>query len=828
MAVRLYSEFNSSNDILYRVEIHDSLFTGTASEFTVASDGFTLNYSGETDDIVSPIISSKCEISAYNNSDAFDDFLAVLNLHQEDRFFVRIYRKDKIKDAISNYERLCLIEGASIEDVDCVESTFLDLDSIDVNATVSENFGELFWTGVVMQDLVSVEDLHKPTLFKLTAVDGIGRLKEEDYPLITGESTILSFIQSAVNAIGTSDLFASDDIFLSTVVNIWDENQTYSLTSDVTSLTRFARILYRNVNEQGDVVYSKYLDILRELCIAFGARFYQRDGGFVFEQYLERAETIRRIHSYYKSGTKAFSIDISDDVSLNQTTEIGARLAGNEFNYLPAIKRVQVTFDQERVNNLLATELTFTDTTPRQDLGFVSSADNGRLQVNGELSYQLGGIPAGTISAFYRPVWRIELRVEDTSNPGTFYYLKREWLGGTGAQLYGPTTWTTTASYYDIDGGIALTGSGGLYLYAPIAVVTPALPVSGIAEIDVEFLNVYDRNNNVITVNPSYVETITSRKFQVAFLNDSGTLPDFTIRSSTNTDTNIKSSLVLDLGSVKLSDSLGLQDSIYVYDGADWVRSTGWRRGNSGIYTNLLALLTKEVLSLHAKPIERYNGDIVGAYSFGVRYFFEGGYWMPLGGSFHANDDLWSGEWFKIESDLSGLDFDDPISIGGGAEFSGRISSQQGIDEIINVTEIRASDSEVTGNSTVGGNFDVTGDTTVEDFTHNGSQIENIKNLTNSSGSSYDILPGDYMIFNTWSGGNGTSDINLPAAADNEGRLLRFKSDGTISSNTSINLNPVSGETIDGETSFSFNRDYDGVMLLAHNENWYIIQRKSK
>jgi len=84
------------------------------------------------------------------------------------------------------------------------------------------------------------------------------------------------------------------------------------------------------------------------------------------------------------------------------------------------------------------------------------------------------------------------------------------------------------------------------------------------------------------------------------------------------------------------------------------------------------------------------------------------------------------------------------------------------------------------------------------------------------------------MIFNRWSGSTGTARINLPSATHNQGRLLRFKSDGTIGSTTSIDLVPQSGELIDGESDFAFNRDYDGVMILAHNGDWYIIQRKAK
>ena len=61
--------------------------------------------------------------------------------------------------------------------------------------------------------------------------------------------------------------------------------------------------------------------------------------------------------------------------------------------------------------------------------------------------------------------------------------------------------------------------------------------------------------------------------------------------------------------------------------------------------------------------------------------------------------------------------------------------------------------------------------------------------------------------------------------------MIRFKSDSTIGSNTYVTLRPNpsdTGVTIDGETSDDFNRPYDGIMVLCHNSNWYIVQRKSK
>ena len=61
--------------------------------------------------------------------------------------------------------------------------------------------------------------------------------------------------------------------------------------------------------------------------------------------------------------------------------------------------------------------------------------------------------------------------------------------------------------------------------------------------------------------------------------------------------------------------------------------------------------------------------------------------------------------------------------------------------------------------------------------------------------------------------------------------MIRFKSDDTIGANTYATLRPNPGDTgvtIDGESSVDFNRSYDGIMVLCHNNQWFIVQRKSK
>ena len=89
----------------------------------------------------------------------------------------------------------------------------------------------------------------------------------------------------------------------------------------------------------------------------------------------------------------------------------------------------------------------------------------------------------------------------------------------------------------------------------------------------------------------------------------------------------------------------------------------------------------------------------------------------------------------------------------------------------------------------------------------------------------------DAIIFNTWTGPNGTGRIQLPVVAGNEGRVLRFKTDSSIAANKIIIIAPNvsdSGVTIDGASTYTLDRDYDGVSILCHASNWYIIQKKEK
>jgi len=464
--------------------------------------------------------------------------------------------------------------------------------------------------------------------------------------------------------------------------------------------------------------------------------------------------------------------------------------------------------------------------------------NNAQVNVNGNVYYSFiydgSGATVGT--DFYRAVFRLELKQEDVNNPGTYYYLKRDFQPSGNGQLYSATSWSTSASYYYFDAGEGKNNASGLNLASSFNIISPPLQVDGNATLDVEFYGLYKRNiNNVlIAVNApvNYTDTATINEVTALYLNNG--VPGTTVQvyTSTNGNTKVASNLTLDLGEVKVGDSQGLDGSFYIYNGTTWVPSTSWRRGNTGSYINLYKLLTKEVLSFYRNPVERYSGTILAPYTYGTRLVWDSKYYMPTSASYNAGFDEWSGEWFAIDADETDITVSEPVDLDPvDAGFVARISGQAGADEVIVGTELITDNAEVSNNTTVGGTLGVTGastlaTTSVGEFTTTDRVNVTLNEITGNPGGSESISARDHFNFISYSGANGNYTVNLPAAEN--GVIMRFKTDDTVLANKTITLQPQAGERIDAESTYSMDRSYDGITLLGKDSNWYIIQKKEK
>jgi hypothetical protein len=130
----------------------------------------------------------------------------------------------------------------------------------------------------------------------------------------------------------------------------------------------------------------------------------------------------------------------------------------------------------------------------------------------------------------------------------------------------------------------------------------------------------------------------------------------------------------------------------------------------------------------------------------------------------------------------------------------------------------------------------VVGGRAMQQSTNIGPLYHRVTLIEHSGGAIHEISSTDqtYVYMNTYvDSANGTGNIRLPRVAENEGRMFRFKSDGTISATKNYRLGLATDEQnagvrIDGQTTFAMDRDYDGIAVLCYDGQWYVIQRKSK
>jgi len=856
MAARLYAEFTSSYFIDYVIEFHDNEFTGAAQKIQVSGDGFQLNYSGQTDNIYSPIIGSSVNVGIVNQGEPhLLEYISLLKQYQQDRFAVVIYRGasarfiNNLSNVASLFEARVAADGGSVESPNCYKQDIIDLGgTFRYIPPISE---KLYWAGTIVQDLIEIEDVSNPATFSVQATDGISKLKDT----LCGTSFFRQFTNQFINAldqVGALAIYGATEPVLAVSCNWWAEEMTYDVDNNPLDELFADFHAFDTIDEQGVYTNKNWFEILSQMCTIFGLRFYYANGKYRLEQLFIRDNATFVEHNYQKDKTKIDNVVVSYERTIDQLSG-QARLAGNSFNYLPAVNDVSITLNQDPKAMKGVTWKNGVD--PDLAVGLVSSALQNQITLvfNHQIKLFLNvNINNNNIFA------KLKLNVElfDFNNNVT-YYLKRTYSGTT------PSTpvWTTTQSgsgyeilvgtFQEFSAQVTLGNTPDvIQIGGPTTIVTPKIPSDGDMTINWDFVGFVETNGSVrgLNIGNSSSYKMTLQSVDTSF----GSIQNQTTRiRAVSPNADINGLVSYELPETSIFTGQGERGSLVnQYDVGGLlikVPYSNWREGNSGSYIEIQKLVCQELLKLMDAPIEKYMGGMYSIHDFNERLEFDGREWIQLGGTFSANMDQWDGEWFAIAKAAITPTFDDVIIPTDNVDFgnvngsTGNVSFD-GIDAVnldTNILDVTTTanvgtdldvggDTGLTGRLDVTGSTTLTGDTTLNNMDHQGILIQEITDITNSANSTYDVGDTEYMMFNTWSGGNGTATINLPRAGDNEGRLLRFKSDGTIGANTSITLTPSSPDTIDGDPEFSFNRDFDGVMLLAHNSNWFIIQRKAK
>lgn len=941
MGIRLQSEFRTSKDDQYRIQIIDSAFNGTPTDVMLGGDGFTLTHDGETDAVYSPIVGSSVGLTIYNDDSAVDDFRTALLNAQDKQFSLRIerWKKPESRAYVDDYRNRVLNDGGTYEAGECVNDALLALgvgtesrsniwqqydedrvladggtyeggncvvDAINAlggSKTIPDEEFSVYWVGYIAQDLIEEADESKPRTIQLKATDGIGIVSTIEYEFTLAQANALSFkdvIVDILTSVEVNDLFESDETMFTSVVNWFANEHTYSTTLDPFANTKVDLKTFTTFTQDGGRLYSNALDVIREIAIIMGARFYFDNGSFRFEQISERDRLSIREFYYLNDGTANGTSEVSLDTLIDQDT---AHRSGGTFRYLPAVKSVTIVRELLSSANIIGRSVVFP--TDEIDVGLIPSVNNGRviLQMKSEIQTYISSVLQGTAT----PVFGVTIRLEPSDGSTTKYW-KNTINFPTKAPIFGSGSWSTTSDTYKWAAN-TISRSVSQKTITQHAMSTGPLPTDGEVFIDIEFEGFFDFgfDPTFIASPNSYAYNITLQTAQYENDNDPSAVVTSEYKAR-NTNPRLGSNISVDLGSTRLGDGAGAIGSLYVYNGTTWVPSTGWRADNTGSYVDISKLTTTEILALQSSVVHRYEGTIIGGGGFSNRLRFDSAYWLPMRSTLMANLDQLEVEVFNIARVIDDTIADEPtdtfsdalvanvpdyngeyinVSVGtiGGMDVDadektigpfketasgGEVEGDLNVTSNVTATDVDASGdvnatgavtaatadiagqldagdanvvdlssrninakgtADIAGDATLESDLEVQGDATTQGVTtQNGALVHDITDISHSDGSNYIVAASDHMMFNTWGGGgdNGTGTITLPLATNNEGRLLRFKSDDTISVNKTAVLVPSGSDTIDGASSYTMNRPYDGIMIVAHNDRWFIVQRKEK
>ena len=769
--IRLYAEFTDDLGTDYRVNIHDADFTGTAGTFKLGADGFVLTYTGNNEDRLQGVIGSELTFTLTEQTSIHTTFMDLLTTSAEQRFSVSVYK-----------------------DPDGVNSKY--------------------WFGVLYPEQVTRPYDYQPIQNTLTAADDLGNLQYVKHDS-TGGGDVPTLLLQCLNRTRATHLWSTDNFLY--YVN--DFKAVVYTGSNQLIDTGISNLSLGNPDSNGVDQYYSTFEILESLTKVFNARLFQSDGVWWFlplgAQKFDPTELT--VEGKQKDGTDITQQLFASDRPFNATLE---RLRGYQYSGLVPLKEVRRTRkyngNYPLIYDNLYTETEFGNTLEDTDVDYLQDTE---FLITGTFNYEYDGDGVATGDNI---VARVMLRF--LVKVGT-QYLQRDaqftettldfQLGALDdgvleytSHVYSNPQWTATPEYYEVVSYVFNRNEGG-EVTMPIVINTPALPSDQTGmDLTVTIVGIDEDgafDSNLVSTSAADFKISVLR----ADLLGNNALGDEVVFTATNSDTargEIDQGLCL-FGDGETQNADGV---IRVTVGVNAVPVTQWQSLNyTGTGVGINRLGVQEILAGQriSTPIQRgtvYGSDLKmwqtlddTAGDFALFQF-----------TFTARSVETELEAFLVARDATtvttaigdAIDVVDPITHNPGLGVTGAT-------EALNRTLLIGEDSY-------------------------GSRVQyRTATVTNRAGTTYNVRPIDYMIMNTWSGGNGASIIYLPLVADNEGRSIQFHSDGTIAANQYVSLRPNTGDTgvtIDGATSYDFNRAYDGVTILCHNSNWYLIQKKEK
>ncbi len=315
---RFELSLQSDNGTYYRLDVYDNnAISSTTYTPKLGDDGFTLTYQTDNDNRFTGLIPSEVTFDILVTQDGEQAIVNDIRGSVYGGFDVAIYK--------------------SSDDV-----TY-----------------ELYWAGLLLNDISPEQDISRPTRIKLTAVCGLAPLRDIDFNVDTGYSTPSSFqtlnyfVNIFNNQIGLQDFYWSlTDTYITTSVDWTTDTMTSIVYRDPLVASRFNFMAYVEINEDGSKKIKSSFKLLDNVCKAWGMRCFFSDGRWHLIQVnnydnwkAPNTHYIRNFSKVYNSSNAGASLLSSSNASYTTTEGTDIKRYGGSFDFLPILRSVETNYN---------------------------------------------------------------------------------------------------------------------------------------------------------------------------------------------------------------------------------------------------------------------------------------------------------------------------------------------------------------------------------------------------------------------------------------------------------------------------------------------------
>lgn len=651
--IPLKSEFKSDQGHEYLIYIYDSTSALGNSQvpFVVDSQGFTLTYKGKGKERYDTIKESNLEVNMYfGASGTAKDFIDALQVSDQGRFKINVQKKP----------------------------------------AGSSTFGN-FWRGVILADIMTINDESAPSIAKIKATDGLSLMKDikfdrDVYNGTNGNVNSLYTIRNFVGNMFKYYLGGTEDFFNETTTTMWYElvhwyEDTMPAIASSNSPWEYSAVYpnaFRDIEYDGaDPVKTESIsayDTLKSILEAFGCRVFQASGVFwiVHHDTWRNDSSLFYYRRYAKNGSELGSGTLPATNMLMDIGKVGSgepliKLAGGTSTFYPPIIKSKAVYSNWTNDGLYSSSQdlsAFVSNADMEtnliDLGYVESSGGAYLNLNHRARTKKVGGTAGSLVSFYDYVYVIYM-----IKVGIYYWNEgtQEWQT---TQVSCTKVLVSSMYQYNVIDGNSIEN----WSYQQVQMQTADLPVDGEAKYFARFIqgNPYtdDGNTDGNIYDVQIMANTAANPSLVQYTLDGSTPFERTFATE---DTSSNANEEIDLGNMRIGDgpttAAPSWGRIRIYNGSDWLNTIeeDWQAWETGNTERITQILTEQnfVGQRDFTNIYEYNFVLRTTLNFTpliavVDKTISGDPTMVLNGyKFIANTDEVKGEYYQTKIDASSI-----------------------------------------------------------------------------------------------------------------------------------------------------------------------------